>query len=137
MENKSILIYRTTENNQTVKLTEHAEYFSSVVITDTGEELIQEDQTGKLEYAFPQKGEHPVAVQFKEGITDLSSCFQECSKLECISDGLFDACTEVKKLESCFVNTDIREIPQKLFNIIITKNQKGPTGEISLRFNDY
>ena len=88
MENKPILIYRTTKNSQTIRLTKYAEYFSSVIVVETGEELIQEDQTRELFYTFPQKGEHPIAVQFKKGITNLSGCFYECKKLKSIPNEL-------------------------------------------------
>ena len=110
-----MLVFKSIRNNQTVTLTNHAEYFSSIVIVETGEELIQEDQTGELKYTFPQKGEHRVAVQFKEGITDLSKCFLGCHQLIYIPDELFNTCSEVKKLERCFAEIRIKEIPEGLF----------------------
>ena len=113
--NNHILIYATNSECEKITLTAHQEYFSSISIPDTGEELLREGKTGKLSHIFPEKGEHQVAVRFKDDLTNLQECFIECYNLQSIPSGLFDKCTKVKDFSFCFYSTGIKEIPERLF----------------------
>lgn len=97
-----ILQYKTTQENQLVRLTSMAEYFDSILILETREELIKCSPSKILDYTFQQKGIHNVAIKFKMGRTSLAKCFSECSDLTSIPQELFNDCRDVKNLSFCF-----------------------------------
>ena len=106
--NDPILIFKTNTDAQSIRLTAHQEYFDSIILVETGEELIEKGETGELHYTFPKKGEQQIAVRFKKDIKNLSCCFYECTTLVKIPEKLFEHCTEVERFDQCFSRYDDR-----------------------------
>lgn len=98
-------------------LTSKKEYFSSIKNASKSEEL---DVSGTGELSTSIIGYTDIKYTFKEGLTDLISCFANCSKLDSIDlsdvsfasindiSGLFEGCTSIKTIS--FKNEDLSHI---------------------------
>lgn len=107
-------VYKTRMENQPVLVISKKQYVDSVRLEDETEILTP--GTGGLSYTFKDKGEHIVKFTFKDGITDLSSCFESCDSLASISDDLFLNVPNLTSVRGCFSSCAYLEsIPSGLF----------------------
>lgn len=107
------LVYTTTSDNQSVRLTYRKEYFEYIETEDGVEDL---SGSGILNHTFVNAGEHKVKVLFKKGVTNFSSCFNDCTGLTSIPSNLFANNPEVTNFAYCFNNcTGLTSIPEGLF----------------------
>ena len=109
----SILVYTTTSTNQSVQLTYRKEYFEYIETEDGVEDL---SGSGVLNHTFVNPGEHKVKVLFKKGLTSFRNCFQDCTGLTSIPEGLFANNTKATDFRFCFNScTGLTSIPEGLF----------------------
>ena len=108
------LVYTTTNVNQSVQIIFNKGYAQRIHLED-GTEL-DVSGTGSLNYTFPNAGEHKVWIEFKETVTNLQYCFQDCVSLTSIPENLFANNTAVTSFRNCFYGcTNLTSIPENLF----------------------
>lgn len=109
----SILVYTTTSDNQSVRLAYGKTYFEYIETEDGVEDL---SGSGDLYHTFVNAGEHKVKVLFKKGLITLDFCFNICTELTSIPEGLFANNPEVINFRFCFRGcTSLTSIPSNLF----------------------
>ena len=111
---KEPCVYTTTSANEAVKIIDEQAYAKRIYLED-GTEL---DVSGSmaLDYTFPEIGEHKVWIILKPDVTDLFSCFRDCSRLTSIPGNLFANNTDVTDFTSCFRGCSrLTSIPENLF----------------------
>lgn len=107
-------IYTTTSTNESILIINKKEYAQRIYLED-GTKL-DVNGTGKLNYTFPDIGEHKIWIEFKEDVTSFDSCFYECRKLTSIPENLFATNTAATSFTYCFGNCQgLTSIPKKLF----------------------
>ena len=99
---KEYLVYRTTGTNQSVQLIYKREYAKKITLEDGTD--VPVTGSGTLNYTFPEAGEHKVAIEFKEYVTNFFECFSGCTGLTSIPENLFSTNTAVTYFGSCFEN---------------------------------
>ncbi len=120
------LVYKTTEENQTINIVYSLKYFESIIIEETGEDLITKNTD---RYTFHNIGNHIVKVKFKIGIKYLYDAFMECKQLIEIPENLFYDNPEIIEFGYCYISasydtflgcfmgcTGLTSIPKGLFN---------------------
>ena len=108
------LVYTTTGASQSVKLINMQEYAKKITLEDGTDVPIT--GSGLLNYTFADAGEHKVAIELKEDVTDFSQCFDNCSGLTSIPDNLFASNTAVTTFMNCFAYcSGLTGIPENLF----------------------
>ena len=111
---KEPLVYTTTGTSQSVQLINRQQYAKKITLEDGTD--IPITGTGKLNYTFPEAGDHKVYIEFKEDVTDFSNCFSDCIRLTSIPDNLFANNTAVTNFSDCFSGcTSLTSIPDNLF----------------------
>ena len=107
-------VYTTTVESQNVGLINRQQYVNKITLEDGTDVPIT--GTGALSYTFPEVGQHKVTIEFKEDVTDFSSCFWGCSSLTSIPENLFANNTAVTNFSYCFLGcTGLTSIPENLF----------------------
>ena len=107
-------VYTTTEASQSVQLINNQEYAKKITLEDGMDVPIT--GTGALNYTFAEAGEHKVYIEFKEDVTDFTSCFSYCTGLTSIPENLFATNTAVTDFRECFLGcTKLTNIPENLF----------------------
>ena len=107
-------VYTTTEASQSVQLINNQEYAKKITLEDGMDVPIT--GTGALNYTFAEAGDHKVTIEFKEDVTDFSSCFRNCEGLTSIPETLFTSNTAVTTFSSCFQRcSGLTSIPETLF----------------------
>ena len=76
-------VYVTSSDEETVTLTQYAEYFQSIIVD--GEELQDGSVTGALTYTFAETGNHEVTLTLVNSPTTLTYAFQDCTALYSIA----------------------------------------------------
>lgn len=99
----------TPGNN--VKITECAEYFSSIIADE--KELITENRSGRLTVNLVDP---VVKVRFKSGLTNISTCFWSCSNLVSISNNIFYDLPDLKNASEIFSQSGITSVPDGIFD---------------------
>ena len=106
--------FTTTGASESVQLIYKQEYAKKITLEDGTDVPIT--GTGKLNYTFPEAGEHKVTIEFKEDVTDFSYCFRGCSQLTSIPENLFVNNIAVTDFSNCFQNcSGLTSIPENLF----------------------
>lgn len=109
------LIYKTTTENENIKITSKAKLFESIICEN--KELILPGTASDLKYTFNEIGNHIVKIKFKENLTDLTSIFNGCSTLISIPENIFYEQKEILYFYNSFVRcSSLVSIPKKLFN---------------------
>ena len=107
-------VYTTTEASQSVQLINNQEYAKKITLEDGMDVPIT--GTGALNYTFAEAGEHKVYIEFKEDVTDFTSCFSYCTGLTSIPETLFANNTAATNFYRCFSDcTGLTSIPENLF----------------------
>ena len=108
------LTYTTTGASESVQLIYKQEYAKKITLEDGTDVPIT--GTGKLNYTFPEAGDHKVYIEFKDDVTNFSSCLSNCIRLTSIPDNLFANNTAVTNFSSCLSGcTSLTSIPETLF----------------------
>ena len=108
------LTYTTTGASESVQLIYKQEYAKKITLEDGTDVPIT--GTGKLNYTFPEAGDHKVYIEFKEDVTNFSSCLSNCIRLTSIPENLFANNTAVTNFSSCLSGcTSLTSIPETLF----------------------
>ena len=108
------LTYTTTGASESVQLIYKQEYAKKITLEDGTDVPIT--GTGKLNYTFPEAGDHKVYIEFKDDVTNFSSCLSNCIRLTSIPDNLFANNTAVTNFSDCLSGcTSLTSIPETLF----------------------
>ena len=129
----SILTYKTTGASQSIQLINNQEYANKITLEDGTDVPIT--GTGALNYTFADAGNHKVAIELKEDVTDFGRCFSYCEGLTSIPENLFANCPNVTDFSYCFQNCrGLTSIPENLFanNTAVTSFSDCFTGCTSL-----
>ena len=111
---KEYLVYTTTGTSESIQLIYKQQYAKKITLEDGTDVPIT--GTYGLNYTFPEAGEHKVTIEFKEDVTDFTSCFAGCSGLTSIPENLFANNTAVTNFGFCFnYCTGLTSIPENLF----------------------
>ena len=111
---KEYWVYTTTSSNEGIKLINQQEYAKKITLEDGTD--IPITGTGSLFYTFDEAGNHKVAIELKEDVTDFIQCFWGCSELTSIPENLFANCPNVTTFHQCFYQcSNLTSIPNNLF----------------------
>ena len=123
------LTYTTTSENEEVQIAYINSYFSSVVVADTGEELLDgtqsEDNAASIPYTFAEAGEHTVYVKVIDTDNEdgLSYLFYNCTALTSVGGGLFKyATSNISFAYTFYYCSSLTSVPEGLFasNTLVT-----------------
>lgn len=114
------VIYKTTYDNEKVKIINKLQYLKHCFICEIGEK-IQLTNEGDLYYTFKKPGKHEVHLQFKdENLTTLREAFSYCEHLYYFNKYLFDNCQNIIDCHGLFQYcSSLCKIPSNAFSGLI------------------